>query len=195
MGRKIKEARAENKKSILIDAGTLLNLTYFSAIVIWCYHNSFFFLIFWYEFEGVHGNEWITTSSVTWMLNELSSNSDRYDCILERFDWLWIPLLNPDGYEYAHTVDRMWRKTRRNYTSLLTKSRQGTIVQPIDPTSNEDDCVGADINRNFEFYWRKGGSSSNVCSTSFAGIFPFSEVRANLLFLFLNISEKNPKHP
>ena len=130
--------------------------------------------------EGVHGNEWITTSSVTWMLNELSSNSDRYDCILERFDWLWIPLLNPDGYEYAHTVDRMWRKTRRNYTSSLTKSHKGTVVQPVDPAGDADECVGADINRNFEFYWRKGGSSSNLCSASFAGIFPFSEVRYHL---------------
>ena len=107
------------------------------------------------------------------MLNEMSTNQERYDCILDRFDWLWIPLLNPDGYEYTHTVDRMWRKTRRNYTSLMTKARLGTHVQPI---GSPDDCVGADINRNFEFYWRKGGSSSNVCSGSFAGIFPFSEV-------------------
>jgi len=127
---------------------------------------------------GVHGNEWITTSSVTWMLNEMSTNQERYDCILDRFDWLWIPLLNPDGYEYTHTVDRMWRKTRRNYTSLMTKARLGTHVQPI---GSPDDCVGADINRNFEFYWRKGGSSSNVCSGSFAGIFPFSEPESRAL--------------
>ena len=24
--------------------------------------------------------------------------------ILERFDWYIIPVLNPDGYEYSHTV-------------------------------------------------------------------------------------------
>lgn len=152
MGRQINVPRSETKKSILIDA-------------------------------GVHANEWITTSSVTWMLNEISSNGERYDCILDRFDWLWIPLLNPDGYEYAHTVDRMWRKTRRNYTSTMSKSRQGTIVQPIDPAAADQlsDCIGADINRNFEFYWRKGGSSSNVCSASFAGVFPFSEPESRAL--------------
>jgi murein tripeptide amidase MpaA len=27
-------------------------------------------------------------------------------------DWYIIPLLNPDGYEYSHEVDRMWRKNR-----------------------------------------------------------------------------------
>ena len=27
-------------------------------------------------------------------------------------DWYVAPLLNPDGYEYSHTNDRMWRKNR-----------------------------------------------------------------------------------
>ena len=27
-------------------------------------------------------------------------------------DWLIMPLLNPDGYEYSRTTDRMWRKNR-----------------------------------------------------------------------------------
>ena len=28
-------------------------------------------------------------------------------------DWYVAPLLNPDGYEYSHTNDRMWRKNRQ----------------------------------------------------------------------------------
>ena len=27
-------------------------------------------------------------------------------------DWFVMPLLNPDGYEYSRTTDRMWRKNR-----------------------------------------------------------------------------------
>ena len=27
-------------------------------------------------------------------------------------NWLIMPLLNPDGYEYSRTTDRMWRKNR-----------------------------------------------------------------------------------
>jgi hypothetical protein len=27
-------------------------------------------------------------------------------------DWYIIPLLNPDGYEFSHDHDRMWRKNR-----------------------------------------------------------------------------------
>ena len=30
------------------------------------------------------------------------------------FEWNIIPLLNPDGYEFSRTTDRMWRKNRRN---------------------------------------------------------------------------------
>jgi murein tripeptide amidase MpaA len=47
--------------------------------------------------------------------------------ILENVDWYFVPVLNPDGYEYTHTEDRLWRKSR----SL----------------SNGADCVGVDLNR------------------------------------------------
>ena len=41
----------------------------------------------------------------------------------------FLPVLNPDGYEYTHTHDRMWRKNRARY----------------------GECVGVDLNRNFRF--------------------------------------------
>ena len=40
-----------------------------------------------------------------------------------------VPILNPDGYEYSWTDDRMWRKTR--------------MPNPGSP------CVGTDPNRNW----------------------------------------------
>lgn len=41
-----------------------------------------------------------------------------------------VPVLNPDGYEYTHTQDRMWRKNRASYGG---------------------ECVGVDLNRNFRY--------------------------------------------
>ncbi len=90
-------------------------------------------------------------------------------------------MVNPDGYEYSHAVDRMWRKTRRNYTSTLVRSS----ARKLRVDADDEQCVGADINRNFEFHWRKGGSSSNVCSPAFAGVKPFSEPESRALANFM----------
>lgn len=43
-----------------------------------------------------------------------------------------LPVLNPDGYEYTHTHDRMWRKNRAQY----------------------GECIGVDLNRNFRYALR-----------------------------------------
>jgi hypothetical protein len=34
------------------------------------------------------------------------------DSEVTNVDWYIMPLLNPDGYEFSHTDDRMWRKNR-----------------------------------------------------------------------------------
>lgn len=30
-------------------------------------------------------------------------------------DWYIMPVLNPDGYEYSHQFDRLWRKNRSKH--------------------------------------------------------------------------------
>ena len=137
-----------------------------------------------YVFTGIHANEWITTATLTWIVNELVVNKNSYDCILERFDWYFIPMVNPDGYEYSHSVDRLWRKTRRNYTSTLVRSTARQL-RVNEGESQDHYCVGADINRNFEYHWRKEGSSSNVCSQTFAGTKALSEPEAKALANFI----------
>lgn len=135
---------------------------------------------------GVHANEWITPAALTWMMNEIIDNAGSYDCILDRFDWYLIPMLNPDGYEYSHAVDRMWRKTRRNYTLAVDQEKRRRLEGQNSLGDEQDaDCLGADINRNFEFHWRKGGSSNNVCLSAYAGDKPFSEPEARALANFM----------
>ena len=62
---------------------------------------------------GIHSREWVSSSTATYIMNELVENGDKYPSeIVEQLDWYILPVLNPDGYEYSRTGDRMWRKSR-----------------------------------------------------------------------------------
>lgn len=74
---------------------------------------------------------------------------------LDEFDFWFMPVVNPDGYEYSHVTDRIWRKTR-------SKSRSGW-------------CVGVDPNRNYPHHWSEAGVSSFTCSEIYPGNNPLSE--------------------
>lgn len=52
----------------------------------------------------VHAREWVTTATTTYILNELlaSKNATIVE-LAQNFDWVIVPVLNPDGYEYTHT--------------------------------------------------------------------------------------------
>jgi len=75
-----------------------------------------------------------------------------------------VPLLNPDGYEYARDVNRMWRKNRR---------------------INSGGCRGVDLNRNYGYNWGGPGSSGDPCSNIYRGTAPFSEPEAAALRDFI----------
>ncbi|XP_058449258.1 uncharacterized protein LOC131429226 [Malaya genurostris] len=120
---------------------------------------------------NIHAREWITSATVTWILNELltSENSAVRD-LAENFDWYIIPVANPDGFAYSHTTNRLWRKTRYPYTVL---------------------CQGADPNRNFDFQWNNGGASLNPCSDNYAGTHPESEIEVhNIANYIRSIADK-----
>ena len=61
---------------------------------------------------GIHAREWITPATVTWMMKELIENDADHPELLEKLDWYILPIVNPDGYAYTKTNDRLWRKTR-----------------------------------------------------------------------------------
>ncbi|KXJ75390.1 hypothetical protein RP20_CCG011861 [Aedes albopictus] len=104
---------------------------------------------------NIHAREWISSATATWLLNELltSTNSAVVD-LAQNYDWYFIVMANPDGYEFSRDSNRMWRKTRQP-SSIL--------------------CFGTDPNRNYNYNWRNGGSSTNACSDTFSGETAFSE--------------------
>ena len=46
------------------------------------------------------------------MMRELIENDAAHTDLTENLDWYILPILNPDGYAYTQSNDRMWRKTR-----------------------------------------------------------------------------------
>lgn len=106
-----------------------------------------------------HAREWISPATVVYVIGELVENFEANAELLQSYDWVIMPVVNADGYEYTQwsSAFRLWRKTR----------------QPV--TVNGLTCYGTDPNRNFDFHWMEKGSSSNPCSEIYAGPNAFSE--------------------
>jgi len=111
---------------------------------------------------GIHAREWISPATVMWQIKELVEGSgavggENAD-LVDNLNWHILPVTNPDGYLYTQTTDRLWRKTRSKYPECPGQ------------------CMGVDPNRNWEYEWGTGGSSSNCCSDTYKGPSAFSEI-------------------
>jgi len=104
---------------------------------------------------GIHAREWVSPAAVTFMASELVENDEAHPDLAKELDWYILPVVNPDGYLYTQTDNRLWRKTR---------------------SPNGGGCVGTDANRNWGFHWGTGGSSSDPCSDTYMGSQAFSEI-------------------
>lgn len=55
---------------------------------------------------GIHGREWISPTFVTYMINAIVNSKDSQDKTLKEvartYEWYFVPVLNPDGYEYTY---------------------------------------------------------------------------------------------
>ena len=112
-----------------------------------------------------HAREWPTSELVTALAENLTAGYG----VDARISWLvdnrqiWlVPVVNPDGLDYALETDDTWRKNRR---------------------LNYDDTYGVDLNRNYngsengdpDGLWGGEGSSHNPADQTYCGESPFSE--------------------
>ncbi|MCH7701548.1 MAG: hypothetical protein IID37_07655 [Planctomycetes bacterium] len=109
-------------------------------------------------FHGLeHAREWIggpvPIYAAEHLLTNYGTDPDITD-LVDRIDWYFIPVMNPDGYVYTWESDRYWRKNRRN---------------------NGGGSFGVDLNRNWGHEWGGSGSSGNPGDWTYRGTAPFSE--------------------
>ncbi|XP_041982243.1 carboxypeptidase B-like [Aricia agestis] len=83
---------------------------------------------------GIHAREWIAVSVVAYIAHQFATNYSALPEYVTNKDWYFVPVVNPDGYHYTHTSDRLWRKNRARV---------------------ENTPCGVDLNRNFGYGWGK----------------------------------------
>ncbi|KAK7970312.1 hypothetical protein PG988_009385 [Apiospora saccharicola] len=82
----------------------------------------------------VHAREWIATMVVEYFAYQLVSgygNNATIKGFLDSYDFYFFPVVNPDGFTYTQSNDRLWRKNRMPRSSTSAK--------------------GTDINRNWPY--------------------------------------------
>ncbi|KAF2272357.1 uncharacterized protein EI97DRAFT_212145 [Westerdykella ornata] len=99
----------------------------------------------------VHAREWITTMVVEYAAYQLlTSKVPTTQAFKDKYDFYIIPIVNPDGFAFSQSSDRMWRKNRQSTPSAS--------------------CVGRDINRNWPNQWdQRGGASTSPCAQDYKG--------------------------
>jgi len=119
---------------------------------------------------GTHAREWIPPAFCVYLVHNLAAeygSDSTITALLDEFEIHTIPITNPDGYEYSHTSSNMWRKSRK-------------------PNEGVRASVGTDLNRNFEYMWGTGGSSSLPTSDSYMGAAPFDNPESRALADYWN---------
>lgn len=115
-----------------------------------------------------HAREWLTVMTTMyladWLVTSYGNDPDA-TLILDNFEIIIVPSVNPDGYSYTWTNERLWRLNRRN---------------------NGNGTFGVDLNRNWSYQWGlNSGSSPTPGSETYRGTAPFSEPETAALSSFM----------
>lgn len=55
--------------------------------------------------SNIHAREWITSATATFILNSLLTlTNENFRTMAYNFDWVIVPIVNVDGFEYTHTT-------------------------------------------------------------------------------------------
>ncbi|OGS56330.1 MAG: hypothetical protein A3K60_08270 [Euryarchaeota archaeon RBG_19FT_COMBO_56_21] len=112
-----------------------------------------------------HAREWISSEIVMEAIRNMTDGygtDSRVSWLVDNRELWLVPVVNPDGIDYALSTDQWWRKNRRY---------------------NFDDTYGVDLNRNYggslnndsAGAWGGVGSSHVPSSDVYCGVSPFSE--------------------
>jgi murein tripeptide amidase MpaA len=116
---------------------------------------------------GLHAREWVPPDALVNLAADLLEahqrgtglryggqkfSADEIKTVVEQLDVVLFPCVNPDGRHHSQTAEPMWRKNRR------------AVGGPA-----RLECVGVDINRNFDALWdfhRHFAPNSGVSASS-----------------------------
>ncbi|CAD5125413.1 DgyrCDS13644 [Dimorphilus gyrociliatus] len=112
--------------------------------------------IYWFD-SAIHAREWLAPATNLKIFDTMIKQTDADSIsLLNKYDFYFVIILNPDGYVYSWNSERFWRKNR--------SPNPGSI------------CLGTDLNRNNDICWRCDGTSSNPCSDTYGGSAAASEL-------------------
>lgn len=106
---------------------------------------------------GQHAREWVAPSTTLFLLSQLLNGYGKNanaTAMLNKASFVIVPLVNPDGYVFTWSTNRLWRKNRRH---------------------NADGTYGVDLNRNWDDHWCASGASKIPADDTYCGPSAFSE--------------------
>ncbi|MDR6906464.1 hypothetical protein J2X63_002150 [Agromyces sp. 3263] len=123
-----------------------------------------------------HAREWISTEVNRRLMHSFIDGYDAKDketrSLLRSNEFWFVPVANPDGYQYTFDHERLWRKNLRDNDG----DNQITRADGVDP------------NRNFpeHFAWDEEGSSSVISSDTYRGPSAASEPETQAMMSLLD---------
>jgi len=128
---------------------------------------------------SIHAREWISGATCMWVANQLvqdyANAASPARSILSQSRIHLVPFVNPDGYAWSWTNTRLWRKNRR-------------VQAP-----NSATAAGVDLNRNYDDFWGRGGSSTVPSSDTYMGPSAASEPETrNTVAYFRAVQQRGP---
>ncbi len=104
-----------------------------------------------------HAREWVSTKVPVYIAEQLLTKygtDATVTGLVNSVEVIVVPIMNPDGFLYTWSTNRLWRKNRA--------------------ANAGSSCIGTDNNRNWGYQWSLVGASSDPCNDTYHGTAPFS---------------------